>query len=106
MAASKISLPSAGILNQIFQQVRALAQGNLGVPFMLMLMLGMMTLPVPTLLLDIFFTFNIALAIINGEHLCRTPAGFCHLSQCITGGHLIAPGPERGLHSSGVIGGS
>jgi len=64
MAASKISLPSAGILNQIFQQVRALAQGNLGVPFMLMLMLGMMTLPVPTLLLDIFFTFNIALAIV------------------------------------------
>jgi len=64
MAASKISLPSAGILNQIFQQARVLAQGNLGVPFMLMLMLGMMTLPVPTLLLDIFFTFNIALAIV------------------------------------------
>ena len=64
MAASKISLPSAGVLSQIFQQVRVLAQGNLGVPFMLMLMLGMMTLPVPTLLLDIFFTFNIALAIV------------------------------------------
>ncbi|OUR66531.1 flagellar biosynthesis protein FlhA [Bermanella sp. 47_1433_sub80_T6] len=64
MAASKISLPSAGVLNQIFQQVRVLAQGNLGVPFMLMLMLGMMTLPVPTILLDIFFTFNIALAIV------------------------------------------
>jgi flagellar biosynthesis protein FlhA len=64
MAASKISMPSASVLNQIFQQVRALARGNLGVPFMLMLMLGMMTLPVPTLLLDVFFTFNIALAIV------------------------------------------
>ncbi len=64
MAASKISMPSANVLNQIFQQVRALTKGNLGVPFMLMLMLGMMTLPVPTILLDIFFTFNIALAIV------------------------------------------
>ncbi len=64
MAASKISMPSASVLNQIFNQIRALAKGNLGVPFMLMLMLGMMTLPVPTLLLDIFFTFNIALAIV------------------------------------------
>jgi len=64
MAASKISMPSASVLNQVFQQIRALAKGNLGVPFMLMLMLGMMTLPVPTLLLDIFFTFNIALAIV------------------------------------------
>ncbi|MEY8203861.1 MAG: flagellar biosynthesis protein FlhA [Bermanella sp.] len=64
MAVGKISLPSANLLNQLFQQARGLARGNLGVPFMLMLMLGMMTLPVPTLLLDIFFTFNIALAIV------------------------------------------
>ena len=64
MAVNKLSMPSAGFLNQIFQQARFLSKGNLGVPFMLMVLLGMMTLPVPTVLLDIFFTFNIALAII------------------------------------------
>ncbi|WP_422382828.1 flagellar biosynthesis protein FlhA [Marinicellulosiphila megalodicopiae] len=35
-----------------------------GVPFLLLAMLGLMTLPVPTFLLDTFFTFNIAIAII------------------------------------------
>ncbi len=64
MATGKLSLPSRGIVTQFFDKARSLTQGNLGVPFMLMLMLGMMTLPVPTLLLDVFFTFNIALAIV------------------------------------------
>nr|WP_243645836.1 flagellar biosynthesis protein FlhA [Reinekea marinisedimentorum] len=36
----------------------------MGVPIMLLLLLGLMTLPVPTLLLDTFFTFNIALSIV------------------------------------------
>ena len=44
--------------------VGLLKQGNLGVPILLLVILGMMTLPIPTMLLDIFFTFNIALAII------------------------------------------
>ncbi|MEH6346597.1 MAG: flagellar biosynthesis protein FlhA [Bermanella sp.] len=57
-------MPSAGFLNQLFQQARFFTKGNLGVPFMLMVLLGMMTLPVPTILLDVFFTFNIALAIV------------------------------------------
>ncbi len=42
----------------------AIMQGNLGVPLLLMTMLGMMTLPVPPFLLDVFFTFNIALAVV------------------------------------------
>lgn len=44
--------------------LNALSQGNIGVPILLLVILGMMTLPVPPLLLDVFFTFNIALAII------------------------------------------
>jgi len=64
MAAGKLSLPTRGGLQLGFNQVRALASGNLGVPLMLMILLGMMTLPVPTILLDIFFTFNIALSIV------------------------------------------
>lgn len=41
-----------------------LAQSNLGVPVLLLTILGMMTLPVPPFLLDVFFSFNIALAIV------------------------------------------
>lgn len=41
-----------------------LKQGNLGVPLLLLVILGMMTLPIPPFLLDILFTFNIALSIV------------------------------------------
>ncbi|MCQ4312662.1 flagellar biosynthesis protein FlhA [Pseudomonas stutzeri] len=39
-------------------------RGNLGVPLLLLVMLGMMMLPVPAFLLDVLFTFNIALSIV------------------------------------------
>ncbi|MCC4274616.1 flagellar biosynthesis protein FlhA [Marinomonas communis] len=38
--------------------------GNLGVPFILLALLAMMVLPLPAFLLDVLFTFNIALAIV------------------------------------------
>ena len=38
-----------------------LSRGNLGVPLLLLVMLAMMMLPMPPFLLDVFFTFNIAL---------------------------------------------
>ncbi|MGI9286956.1 MAG: flagellar biosynthesis protein FlhA [Pseudomonadales bacterium] len=39
-------------------------QGNIGVPLLLLTILGMMILPVPAFLLDVLFSFNIALAIV------------------------------------------
>ena len=51
-------------LNQIKNTTANLLQGNLGVPLLLIIMLGMMTLQIPAFLLDIFLTFNIALAIV------------------------------------------
>ena len=42
----------------------SLSQGNLGVPLLVLMLLGMMTLPMPPFLLDVFFTFNIALSIV------------------------------------------
>nr|WP_178112371.1 flagellar biosynthesis protein FlhA [Pseudomonas sp. WS 5019] len=39
-------------------------QGSLGIPLLLLALLGMVTLPVPPLLLDTLFTFNIALSIV------------------------------------------
>jgi flagellar biosynthesis protein FlhA len=39
-------------------------QRLLGIPIFLLMLLGLMTLPVPTFILDTFFTFNIALSIV------------------------------------------
>ncbi len=44
--------------------VKSLARGNLGIPILLMALLAMMTLPVPPFLLDVLFTFNIALSLV------------------------------------------
>nr|WP_260524860.1 flagellar biosynthesis protein FlhA [Pseudomonas sp. MWU16-30317] len=41
-----------------------MSRGNIGVPLLLLVMLAMMMLPVPPFLLDVFFTFNIALSIV------------------------------------------
>lgn len=48
----------------ILKNARGLAQGNLGIPLLLLVILGMVTLPMPPFLLDVFFTFNIALSIV------------------------------------------
>ncbi|MDX9873353.1 MAG: flagellar biosynthesis protein FlhA [Spongiibacteraceae bacterium] len=45
-------------------QLRGLAQGNLGVPLLVLAMLAMITLPMPPLLLDMLFTFNITLSVV------------------------------------------
>jgi flagellar biosynthesis protein FlhA len=44
--------------------LRSLAQGNIGIPVLLLVLLAMMTLPVPPFLLDVSFTFNIALSLV------------------------------------------
>jgi len=41
-----------------------LLRSGLGAPILLMMMLGMMVIPLPPFLLDIFFTFNISLALV------------------------------------------
>lgn len=43
---------------------RSLISHHLAVPLFLLVLLGLMTLPVPTWLLDVLFTFNIALSVI------------------------------------------
>ncbi|MEQ6886919.1 flagellar biosynthesis protein FlhA [Salicola sp. Rm-C-2C1-2] len=44
--------------------LRSILSGNVAIPFMLMVLLGMMTLPIPVFLLDVAFTFNIALSLV------------------------------------------
>lgn len=52
------------LLSTARSNVADLSRGNLGVPLLLLVMLAMMMLPVPPFLLDVFFTFNIALSIV------------------------------------------
>ncbi len=47
-----------------WQNARAIWHGNLSIPILLLMVLGMMTLPLPPFLLDAFFSFNIALSIV------------------------------------------
>lgn len=46
------------------ENARGMARGNLGIPILLLVILAMMTLPIPPFLLDIFFTFNITIALV------------------------------------------
>lgn len=48
----------------VLNNIRGLSRGNLGIPLLVIVILGMMTLPIPPFLLDVFFTFNIALSIV------------------------------------------
>lgn len=54
-------IPSNG---SIFGNIRNASKGNLGIPLMVVMLLGMMILPIPAFLLDVFFSFNIALSIV------------------------------------------
>jgi len=48
----------------VMTNLRGVRKGNLLLPLLLLVVLGMMTLPVPPIILDVFFTFNITLAIV------------------------------------------
>ena len=60
MALGGMELSGAGVRGQL----RLLAQGSFGVPLLLLTVLAMMTLPVPPVLLDVLFSFNIALSLV------------------------------------------
>lgn len=48
----------------VLNNIRTVAQGNFLIPLLLLVVLGMMTLPVPPFLLDVLFSFNITLALV------------------------------------------
>ena len=59
-----MSLDRSQLINTARSGLAGLGQGQLGVPLLLLVMLAMMMLPIPPFLLDVFFTFNIALSIV------------------------------------------
>lgn len=54
----------SSVVGQFKSNAATILRGNLGIPVMVLVLLGMMTLPLPPFLLDTFFTFNIALSIV------------------------------------------
>ena len=52
------------MISSMRSNLAGLRHGSLGVPILLLAMLGMMMLPVPPFLLDVLFTFNIALSLV------------------------------------------
>lgn len=64
-----MAIPSFSQLNNVggmsaLQSFRGVGKGAFGIPIMLMILLSMLILPLPPLLLDAFFSFNIALSIV------------------------------------------
>ncbi len=49
---------------QAISRISSATHGNLGVPLLLLTLLAMITLPIPPILLDTLFSFNIALSIV------------------------------------------
>ncbi len=50
--------------NEIFEKIKTNMKGGLAVPIAILVLLGMVTIPLPPFLLDVFFTFNIALSLV------------------------------------------
>ena len=78
------------MLNTARGTLTDLSRGNLGVPLLLLVMLAMMMLPMPPFLLDVFFTFNIALSVVVllcactpcGRWILRYSRRFCWWQPC------------------------
>ncbi|MCI8210581.1 flagellar biosynthesis protein FlhA [Pseudomonas sp. S25] len=52
------------LISSARSNLAGLGRGQLGVPLLLLIMMAMMMLPIPPFLLDVLFTFNIALSIV------------------------------------------
>jgi len=59
-----MAVDRAQLMGNMRTGLSGLRHGSLGVPILLLVILGMMMLPIPPFLLDVFFTFNIALALV------------------------------------------
>src|SRR5690606_13693533 len=63
-SAGEESVDRSQLISSARSNLAGLGRGQLGVPLLLLVMMAMMMLPMPPFLLDVFFTFNIALSIV------------------------------------------
>ncbi|WP_108097270.1 flagellar biosynthesis protein FlhA [Pseudomonas sp. GV071] len=54
----------AQLVGDVRSNLAGLRHGNIGIPLLLLVMLGMVMLPVPPFILDVLFTFSLALSIV------------------------------------------
>jgi flagellar biosynthesis protein FlhA len=64
-----MAIPTFSQLNNVggrsaVESFRGIGKGAFGIPVMLMILLAMLVLPIPPLMLDAFFSFNIALSLV------------------------------------------
>lgn len=59
-----MAVDRAQIIGDVRSNLAGLRHGNLGIPLLLLVMLAMVMLPIPPFLLDVLFTFSIALSIV------------------------------------------
>ncbi len=59
-----MAIDRAQLIGDFRGNLAGLRQGNIGIPLLLVVMLGMVMLPVPPFILDVLFTFSLALAIV------------------------------------------
>ncbi|RYY04353.1 MAG: flagellar biosynthesis protein FlhA [Gammaproteobacteria bacterium] len=64
-----MAIPTFSQLNNVggrsaLESFRGMGKGAFGIPIMLMILLAMLVLPIPPLMLDAFFSFNIALSLV------------------------------------------
>jgi flagellar biosynthesis protein FlhA len=59
-----VAVDRAQVIGEVRSNLAGLRHGNLGIPLLLLVMLGMVMLPIPAFLLDVLFTFSIALSIV------------------------------------------
>ena len=59
-----MAVDRAQLIGDVRSNLAGLRHGNLGIPLMLLVMLAMVMLPIPPFLLDVLFTFSIALSIV------------------------------------------
>ncbi|MBZ9665977.1 flagellar biosynthesis protein FlhA [Pseudomonas sp. LMG 31766] len=59
-----VAVDRAQLIGDVRSNLAGLRHGNLGIPLLLLVMLGMVMLPIPAFLLDVLFTFSIALSIV------------------------------------------
>ena len=59
-----VAVDRAQLIGDVRSNLAGLRHGNLGIPLLLLVMLGMVMLPIPPFLLDTLFTFSIALSIV------------------------------------------
>ena len=59
-----MAVDRAQLIGDVRSNLAGLRHGNLGIPLLLLVMLAMVMLPIPPFLLDVLFTFSIALSIV------------------------------------------